>query len=79
MLYGMCLCKVGDVDGAIEIINKDLVVDDIKEGEYSLSAVWVEIYAKKMAKEENVSEKELSPETVLSRYPLPIQLDFRMH
>jgi hypothetical protein len=32
-----------------------------------------------MAKEENVSEKELSPETVLSRYPLPIQLDFRMH
>lgn len=79
MLYGMCLCKVGDVDGAIKIINKDLVVDDIKEGEYSLSAVWVGIYAKKMAKEENVSEKELSPETVLSRYPLPIQLDFRMH
>lgn len=79
MLLGACLNKIGDTEGAIAIINKDLVVDDIKEGEYALSAIWTDVYAQKIAKEENVDAKTLTAEEVLARYPLPIQLDYRMH
>ena len=79
MLFGACLSKVGDVENAMKVITKDLIVDDIKEGEYSLSAIWTEIYAQKLAKELGVSAESLTAEQVLEKYPLPIELDFRMH
>lgn len=79
MLLGACLSKVGDIEKAMKVITKDLIVDDIKEGEYSLSAIWTEIYAQKLAKELGVSVESLTTEQVLEKYPLPIELDFRMH
>ena len=79
MLLGACLSKVGDIERAMKVITKDLIVDDIKEGEYSLSAIWTEIYAQKLAKESGVSAESLTAEQVLEKYPLPIELDFRMH
>lgn len=79
MLTGACYAKIGDIDGALGFINESLVVDDIKEGEYSISSIWVEIYKRVLAKEKHVYYGEISDAEVLEKYPLPFKLDYRMH
>ena len=60
----LALVRSGDAKTASEIITPDFVMCDIKEGEASISHLWFEIY------EALTGEKE---------YPLPYDLDFRMH
>ncbi len=79
MLLGACYSRLGEAELAADIINASLTVDDIKEGEYSLSAIWIEIYGWIMAKKRNVDVCSLSAEEILGEYPLPRELDFRMH
>ena len=79
MLLGACYAKLGDTDNALKHINRDLVVDDIKEGEYALSSIWLEIYRSVIAKERGVEPSSLSDDEVFGKYPLPRELDFRMH
>lgn len=79
MLLGAAYARCGDISSARAMITPDLVVDDIKEGEYALSSIWVEIYTEVLAKERGVDASSLTAEDVLSFYPLPESLDFRMH
>jgi hypothetical protein len=79
MLLGECYSKMGDPEKASEIITSDLIVPDLMEGEYSLSNIWIGIYAQILAKERGVAIDSLSTEEVLSAYPLPREIDFRMH
>jgi tetratricopeptide (TPR) repeat protein len=79
MLLGACYSKLGQAERAAEIITSSLRVDDIKEGEYSLSAIWTEIYGQILARRLGVSADELSAEQILKEYPLPYELDYRMH
>lgn len=79
MLLGECYSKMGEPEKAREIITADLVVPDLMEGEYSLSNIWIDIYAQILAKERGVSVDSISSEEVLSVYPLPYEIDFRMH
>ena len=79
MLLCASLVKVGELDKAKDILSRDFVVCDVKEGEYSLSAIWKELYAKIIAKDSGRAESEITEEEVFSRYPLYEELDFRMH
>ena len=79
MLLGECYSKMGNPEQARKIITADLVVPDLMEGEYSLSNIWVGIYAQILAKERGVNVDSLSTEEVLGAYPLPSEIDFRMH
>ena len=79
MLLGACYAKVGALDEAIKYINGSLVVDDLKEGEYAISSIWLEIYKAVLAKERGVESALITDEEVFSEYPLPRELDFRMH
>lgn len=79
MLTGACLVKLGKEDVAEEYINANLVVYDIKEGEYSLSAIWQELYARKIAKSRGCDYTEIAESEIFGLYPLPRSLDFRMH
>ena len=79
MLLGECYSKMGDPEKASEIITSDLIVPDLMEGEYSLSNIWIGIYAQILAKKRGVSVDSLSTEEVLHAYPLPREIDFRMH
>ena len=78
MLTGACYVSIGDTDTAKKFINEKLVVADIMEGEYSLSEIWYELYARVLAKEKDVDYKLLGKDEVLAKYPLPYELDFRM-
>jgi len=64
------------------IINKDFVMNDIKEGELSVSHLWFELYRNIYAEENgttyNPDDKKLCM-AADEKYPLPPKLDFRMH
>ena len=79
MLLGAAYARIGRYREAAEILTPDLVVDDIKEGEYALSAIWCDIYRGILAAERGGSAEGLTQEEILAAYPLPRSLDFRMH
>lgn len=79
MYYANCLIHLDELEKAKKYINKDLLIPDIKEGEYSISNIWIELYRKDIAKKENRLSSEISDTEVLSRFPLPYEIDFRMH
>lgn len=65
-------------EDASKILTPKLVLSDVKEGELSLSYLWKQIYSAILQKQTGVS-KEVADKTVLDKYPLPYDLDFRMH
>lgn len=79
MYVGQCLVNVKNTEYAKEFINEDLVVEDFKEGEYSISEIWVELYRQEMAKSRGVEPSTISKAEVLTNHPLPYKIDFRMH
>lgn len=79
MLTGACYVRMDDTEKAKEFINDSTVVNDIMEGEYSLSEIWYELYARVLAKERGVKPESLEKEEVFKHYPIPYALDFRMH
>ena len=60
------------------ILTPDFTVADIKEGELSMSALWFELSARRVARERGISVVEALP-IAKAQYPLPYTLDFRMH
>ena len=79
MLLGTCYTKLSDFARAEQFVNESLVVADIREGEYALSNIWIELHAKRLAAERGVDTKEIDADEVLARYPLPYAWDYRMH
>ena len=79
MLLGAAYARIGEPEKAAQIICDGLVVDDIKEGEYALSSIWLEIYRSILAKARRCAQDALSDTDVLAVYPLPRSLDFLMH
>lgn len=77
MYLAKCLCEMGKLDRAESILRGDLVIPDIREGEYSLFNIYVDLYRKII--ERDSGETELEDTEVLKRYPLPRELDFRLH
>lgn len=76
MLWATAENNIGNYKTAKDVITEDFIIPDIKEGEFSLSHLWIDIYRNVM-KADGISE--ISDEDVLKKYPLPQSLDFRMH
>ena len=79
MLLGDSCSRSGRVEEARALISPDLLVPDIMEGEYALSNIWYKIYSQVLAAERGVQVYTLSDEEVFAAYPLPFELDYRMH
>ena len=78
MMSAICYIRLGKLDEAKEIINEEFTMNDIKEGEFSISKIWVELY-KEIMKNEGKDVSSLNDSDVFKIYPLPQKLDFRMH
>ncbi len=65
------------LDEAAAIINKDYVLEDIKEGELSVTAVWDALYEKIVARDFGLAPDEAKTKA-REIYPLPKPLNFRM-
>jgi hypothetical protein len=79
MYAGQCLVEMGEYERAKEFINDRLVVEDFKEGEYSVSGIWVNLYRGEMAKSRGCDKSDITDVGVLNEHPLPYDIDFRMH
>lgn len=69
------LMHLDRLEEATEILNNSFSMDDIKEGELSISGIWFELYRRLYKKETGVDDAVKADE----KYPLPKHLDFRMH
>ena len=76
MLYARALVEVGRHTEALEILNDKFLLPDIKEGEFSVSHIWLEAHKKMLARQ---GVNNVKDEDVYAKYPLPYALDFRMH
>ncbi|MDR1440225.1 MAG: DUF5107 domain-containing protein [Clostridiales bacterium] len=73
----------GDFDAGLAILESGVQVVDVREGEVSLSDLWISLHARKIAKAEGGSANGLAAgdalwERALREHPVPEALDFRM-
>ena len=79
LLVSVAYIKLGRYADATKYINSDFRMDDMREGEISLSHVWKELYTEILReKNPNFDARALSM-LQKEKYPLPSHLDFRMH
>lgn len=76
MLYALALSKTDLYMKALEVLTDNFVMPDIKEGEFSISHIWLEIH-RKMLSEKGIHG--LNDSEIYEKYPLPYELDYRMH
>jgi len=70
--------KMGDIATAKAMLDADIQVYDIREGEVLLSDVWTELYTMVLAQEKGVAVDSLKKRDVWAVYPIPQKYDFRM-
>ena len=78
LLYIQNLVGQDRLDEAEKLLLKVPEVADMREGEVTTSAVWVELYRKKIAAEDGRRPEEIDADEVFEKYPVPAQIDFRM-
>ncbi len=76
--YAFALLHTGKYYEASKIITADFVLNDVKEGELSISKLWQDVYTEICKIEYSVDETE-ARKIADEKYPLPYALDFRMH
>ena len=74
-----CYSTQEEYEQAATIINPDFQMDDIREGEISLSHLWFDLYRALLRKQHPTESEEQIAARQLKEYPLPAYLDFRMH
>ncbi len=79
LLEGQAALAAGDLERVAAILAKPFIVEDMREGEKSLSDLWIEFYLQKMSREEGVPIDEALRTRVLQTYPIPPTFDFRMN
>jgi hypothetical protein len=78
LLEARARLALGQIDQAGEIIETLPVIEDIREGELSLSQLWLDYNVQRLSRQENCP---ITPELILQarrQFPLPARLDFRM-
>lgn len=78
LYYAYALMNLNYLDKAKAIITPDFVLNDIREGESSITKLWQELYKKIYMQEYGVSEQDAKVNSI-KKYPLPYELDYRMH
>ncbi|HEU0294595.1 MAG TPA: DUF5107 domain-containing protein [Anaerolineales bacterium] len=78
LLEARARLALGQIDQAGEIIETLPVIEDIREGELSLSQLWLEYNVQRLSRLKN---RPITPELISQarrQFPLPASLDFRM-
>ena len=78
LLEGQAALEVGDLDRVQGLLSGSLIIDDLREGERSLSYLWFAYHEKRLSAKENVPIDDALRQRVQRQYPVPDELDFRM-
>ena len=79
MLAAKASLELDDLDTVRRLLETDLVVTDMREGEVSLSDLWYRMHEKQLAAAENIPIDDALHERVRREFPPPAHIDFRMH
>jgi tetratricopeptide (TPR) repeat protein len=78
LLEGQAALAVGDLARAGQLFVRPLVIDDLREGERSLSHLWFEYHEQRLSAEEGVPVDDALRARVRREFPVPAEIDFRM-
>ncbi len=78
LLEGQAALNVGDLARVAPLFDGGLVVEDLREGERSLSDLWFDYHMQRLSRLEGIPIDEVLKARVWREYPLPSFLDFRM-
>ena len=67
-----------DFDRAESILNNEIVIEDLREGEVSLSRLWIDLHVGRLSRNENLPVDDALVARVEREFPIPSHLDFRM-
>lgn len=75
----ICLMETGELEQAKSILRPDFIMNDVKEGELSISDIWHQLHTKIVMRDQDIAEEKVAERMAKKQYPLPKELDFRMH
>lgn len=79
LLEARAAVDINDFDRARGILaDESLAIDDLREGELSLSHLWQALHEGWLAQQEGVAVDDVLKERVRRQFPVPPHLDFRM-
>jgi len=78
LLEGRAALETGDLDRVALLFDGTLVVDDLREGELSLSELWFEYHTRRLSRDEGLPIDDALRAQVRRDTPVPAFLDFRM-
>jgi tetratricopeptide (TPR) repeat protein len=78
LLEGQAALAVGDFDTVERLFTDTVVVDDLREGERSLSHLWFDFHERRLSAAENVPIDDALRARIRREFPVPQELDFRM-
>lgn len=78
LLEARARLALGQIDLAGKIIKALPVIEDIREGELSLSQLWLEYNVQRLSRQENCPITSELISRARRQFPLPVRLDFRM-
>ncbi len=78
LLEGQAALAVGDLKQVEQILTARADVDDLREGELSLSELWFSYHEARLSREEGVPMSETLRARVRREFPVPEHMDFRM-
>jgi tetratricopeptide (TPR) repeat protein len=78
IMRAQAAAMLDDFDLCLDILNSGIQFADIREGEVSLSDLWILLHARKIAKAEGIEVDSALKERALAENPIPKALDFRM-
>lgn len=78
LLEGEAALAVGDFERVQKVFDDEIIVVDLREGERSLSQLWLAYHTKRLAHEEGSPIDDKLQERVKQEFPIPATFDFRM-
>jgi hypothetical protein len=78
LLQAQAALSAGDLETVGRILAEKPVVDDMREGEVSLSQLWFEYHERRLSTAEGIPIDDTLRVRVRREYPVPQEFDFRM-
>lgn len=78
LLEAQAAFELGSFDTCRDILACPFIVEDLREGEKTLTDLWFDLHAKRISREEGIEIDDALTQRVRREHPAPPHLDFRM-
>ena len=82
LMRAFAAAEMGELEYALQILNSGIEIKDLREGEPTLSDLWIRIHMYKMVREDaalKALESGALIKKAAEKYPVPEKFDFRVN